>query len=160
MCSGFGKVYGVSRSSGNSGTAQMKDLVGPGNINLTNCGSVKIIKQTMLGHQPELRLHVEPGRCADVCSGDTTPAVFDLNDTGNAGKTLGSTAAAQNSAGNTESCTNVPQGSYTVTEGANPSGFAFDSVTCTSRGTGTSTSTSGKVASITLAGGGSVTCPT
>ena len=29
QCRTFGKVYGVSRSSGNSGTAQMKDLAGP-----------------------------------------------------------------------------------------------------------------------------------
>ena len=37
VCTGFGKTYAVSRSSGNSGTAQMKDLVGPGNINIANC---------------------------------------------------------------------------------------------------------------------------
>jgi hypothetical protein len=43
-CESFGKVYGVSRSSGNSGEAQMKDLVGPGNITITNCGSLLIHK--------------------------------------------------------------------------------------------------------------------
>ena len=31
---------------GNSATAQMKDLVGPGDVNITNCGTVTIIKQT------------------------------------------------------------------------------------------------------------------
>ena len=43
-CESFGKVYGVSRSSGNSGEAQMKDLVGPGNITIANCGSLLIHK--------------------------------------------------------------------------------------------------------------------
>ena len=36
-CESFGKAYGVSRSSGSSGTAQMKDLVGPGDFTLSNC---------------------------------------------------------------------------------------------------------------------------
>ena len=45
-CDSFGTVYGVSRSSGNSGTAQMKDLVGPGNFRLSNCGTVIIKKET------------------------------------------------------------------------------------------------------------------
>jgi hypothetical protein len=45
-CVAFGNAFGVSRSSGNSGTAQMKDLVGPGEINITNCGRVIIRKLT------------------------------------------------------------------------------------------------------------------
>ncbi len=45
-CTAFGKTYAVSRSSGNSATAQMKDLVGPGDINITNCGRVIIRKVT------------------------------------------------------------------------------------------------------------------
>ena len=36
----------MSRISGNSSTAQMKDLVGPGDINITNCGRVIIRKVT------------------------------------------------------------------------------------------------------------------
>jgi hypothetical protein len=36
-CASFGKAYAVSRSSGNSAQAQMKDLVGPANFLLTNC---------------------------------------------------------------------------------------------------------------------------
>ena len=91
------------------------------------------------------------------CTSDTTPASFTLNDTGNSGKTLGSTAAAQNSAGNTESCSNVPSGTYTVTEGADPNGFAFDSLTCTDSN-GNSTSKSTKTATITVVGGGSTVC--
>jgi hypothetical protein len=38
-CNSFGKVYAVSRSSGSSGTAQMKDLVGPGNFTIANCSA-------------------------------------------------------------------------------------------------------------------------
>ena len=45
-CTAFGKAYAVSRSSGNSGTAQMKDLVGPGDVDITNCGNVIIRKVT------------------------------------------------------------------------------------------------------------------
>ena len=36
-CERFGTAYAVSRSSGSSSTAQMEDLVGPVNINLSNC---------------------------------------------------------------------------------------------------------------------------
>ena len=46
-CLTFGKAFGVSRSSGNSGTAAMKDLAGPGDISISNCGQVIIRKQTI-----------------------------------------------------------------------------------------------------------------
>lgn len=46
-CFTLGKVFAVSRSSGNSGTAAMKDLVGPGNISISNCGQVIIRKVTV-----------------------------------------------------------------------------------------------------------------
>jgi hypothetical protein len=46
VCLAFGKAFGVSRSSGNSATAQMKDLVGPGDVNIANCGRVIIRKVT------------------------------------------------------------------------------------------------------------------
>lgn len=51
-CSAFGKAYAVSRSSGNSATAQMKDLVGPGNVDLKNCGAVVIRKVTVPNPDP------------------------------------------------------------------------------------------------------------
>jgi uncharacterized protein YaiE (UPF0345 family) len=35
---------------------------------------------------------------------------------------------------NTEDCTNVVAGSYTVTEGAEPANFTFESLTCTDNG--------------------------
>lgn len=161
-CNSFGRAYAVSRSSGSSATAQMKDLGGPINFNLTNCGSIKIIKQTDprgLNQAFDFTSNIAGGQLS--CTGDATPAAFALNDTGNAGKTLGSSDAAQNSAGNTESCTNVPAGSYNVFESTlDPTGFAFDSVTCSASGTGTSATTDQALrkAAITMAGGGSVTC--
>jgi hypothetical protein len=45
-CVSFGRAFGVTRSSGNSGVAQMKDLVGPADINITNCATVIIRKVT------------------------------------------------------------------------------------------------------------------
>ena len=51
-CTAFGKAFAVSRSSGNSATAQMKDLVGPGDINITNCGNVIIRKVTVPSPDP------------------------------------------------------------------------------------------------------------
>jgi Prealbumin-like fold domain len=49
QCVNFGKGFAVSRSSGNSSQAQMKDLVGPGEVNIRNCGTVNIHKQDDLG---------------------------------------------------------------------------------------------------------------
>lgn len=152
VCEAFGSVTGASRSSGNSGTAQMKDRVGPGAFALTNCGTVKIIKHTdPRGVDQAFPFTSTLAGSQISCTADTTPAAFSLNDKDN---------TTADSAANTETCTNVPAGSYTVTEGANPSGFVFTSVTCTASGTGTSASTAAgsKVASITMAGGGSVTC--
>jgi hypothetical protein len=45
-CVAFGQGYAVSRSSGNSAQAQMKDLVGPGTLDINNCGRVIIHKVT------------------------------------------------------------------------------------------------------------------
>jgi hypothetical protein len=38
-CTTFGKAWAVSRSSGNSSTAAMEDLVGPGSFNVSNCAT-------------------------------------------------------------------------------------------------------------------------
>jgi hypothetical protein len=151
-CNSFGKAYAVSRSSGNSGQAQMKDLVGPANFNLTNCGQIKIIEHTAprgLNQNFSYTSNIAGAQLS--CTADTTPATFTLNDS----------AGVDNST-NTETCANVPAGSYTVTEGADPAGFTFTDLSCTATGTGTSaTPASGnatRTASITMAGGGNVTC--
>ena len=44
-CTAFGQVEVVSRSSGNSGTAAMEDLVGPGKVDIDNCRPVTITSQ-------------------------------------------------------------------------------------------------------------------
>ena len=41
-CISFGRVEAVSRSSGNSGTASMEDLVGPGLLDIDNCRDATI----------------------------------------------------------------------------------------------------------------------
>jgi hypothetical protein len=154
-CTGFGKVFGVSRSSGNSGTAQMKDLVGPGTISLSNCGTIIIKKRSNpRGLDQNFDFTSNIAGSTLNCSPDSAPASFTLND--KAGATGDSTAAG----GNTETCLNVPAGTYAVTEGADPAGFAFDSYSCSASGTGTSytSGATAKQVSITIAGGGSVTC--
>jgi hypothetical protein len=46
QCTSFGQTEGVSRSSGNSGQAAMEDLVGPGHIRISNCGTLNVKKVT------------------------------------------------------------------------------------------------------------------
>src|ERR687884_2012550 len=45
-CAALGSVYTVSRSSGDSGTATMKDFIAPQKVNINNCGTIKIKKVT------------------------------------------------------------------------------------------------------------------
>lgn len=157
QCLTFGKAFGVSRSSGNSGTAQMKDLIGPGDFTLQNCGDITIIKRTdPRGENQSFdftsNITTATAGTQLSCTADATPAAFSLNDDGNTN--------SDNTA-NTEECTNVLPGGYSVTEGADPTGFEFDSLECTASGTGTTAGQSApgsKTANITLGAGGSVTC--
>jgi hypothetical protein len=165
-CESFGTAFAVSRTSGQSSDAQMKDLVGPAPFTLQNCGTVNIIKQTSprgLDQNFSFTTNLAGSQlsCDETLSGTLPNRTFTLNDTGNTGKTLGSAADAQNSDGNTQNCLNVPAGSYTVTEGADPTGFTFNDVSCTpSTGAsrGEQDATNPRQANITLAGGGTVTC--
>ena len=124
QCESFGNAYAVSRSSGNSGPAQMKDRVGPAPFIIQNCGTVKIIKQTdPRGLNQEFSFTSTLAGTQLSCTqtaGTETPTSFSLNDTGNSAKTLGSKLDTQNSPANTQTCTNVPTGSYTVSESAKP----------------------------------------
>jgi Prealbumin-like fold domain len=148
VCSAFGQVEGVSRSSGNSGQAAMEDLVGPGHINLSNCGQVTIIKHTdPRGINQNFSYTSNLSGSTLSCTPDTAPASFTLNDGA--------------STTNTEDCTNVPIGSYTVTEGAEPPGFALGSLTCqaTGSGSGSQDASNPFQANITIAAGSDhVTC--
>jgi hypothetical protein len=84
------------------------------------------------------------------CPGKTSAGVqadgsFCLNDAGN---------STGDSAGNTVFNNVLQTGTYTVTEGADPSGFTFENLSCT----GGTTSTNGKTATINLAPGDQVVC--
>lgn len=146
-CDTFGTAFGVSRSSGSSATAQMKDLVGPAPFMLTNCGTVKIIKHTdPRGINQSFGFTSTVGGTSANGTVNNTP--FSLNDNGN---TTG------DSTGNTRLMTNVPPGSYTVTENdPSSSGFALESLTCTTGGS--QDSTNALQANITIAAGDTVTC--
>jgi Prealbumin-like fold domain len=154
-CAAFGQVEGVSRSSGNSGQAAMEDLVGPGHINLTNCGEVKIIKHTNPRGVDQNFDYTSTLAGSELTCSQPSPETatsFTLNDAGN---------TTDDSAANTQDCTKVPIGNYTVTEGADPNGFAFDSLSCTATGSGTGSQdgTVAKQANIAIvAGGDTVTC--
>ncbi|GGU21487.1 MSCRAMM family protein [Lentzea flava] len=107
VCEGFGKAYAVSRSSGQSSTAQMKDLVGPGNVNIRNCGSVAVTK---LGSD----------------GGSQAGAVFTLyNGTGTGGTVVG-TCTVQANGSCTPAFTDLPVGTYTLDETTIPAGYDKD----------------------------------
>lgn len=107
VCEGFGKAYAVSRSSGQSSTAQMKDLVGPGNVNIRNCGSVSVTK---LGSD----------------GGSQVGAVFTLYNGPDLTGTIAGTCTVQASGACTPTFTNVPVGIYSLDETTVPAGYDKD----------------------------------
>ncbi len=161
-CAAFGSTFVRSRSSA-SFTAEVKDFIAPIPVNISNCGSIKIIKHTDPRGKDQVFSYMSnlpaeaPGTVDGVpqggvaCPGNSTAGIqadgsFCLNDKGN---------STGDSAGNTVyTGTTLPAGTYTVTEGADPSGFTFESLSCT----GGTTSTSGKTATINLAPGDTVVC--
>jgi hypothetical protein len=157
-CKSFPQTVWGSRSSGSSFVSTTKDIAVE-NHTISNCGSITIIKQTdprgidqkFSFTSANLKLNEDADAGGVACTQGGTAGVaadgsFCLNDTGNSGKTLGSTDAADNSTGNTVTESDLFPGTYTITEGADPSGFAFDKVTCT----GGTTSTVGKTVTVTL----------
>jgi hypothetical protein len=135
-CDSFGSGYVKSRSS-TAFTSEIKDFIAPVSLHFSNCGKLTIIK------------HTSPRGLDQSFSYSTTgglsPGTFSLNDTGN---TTG------DSAGNTQVFDSLHTGTYTVTEGADPSGFAFNNVSCV----GTGGSTSGRTATAVIVGGSDITC--
>jgi len=107
VCTAFGKTYAVSRSSGNSATAQMKDLVGPGNINITNCGRVIIRKVTDPSPDPTSTSF------AYTTTGGLSPSTFNL--TNGQSRDYGGS---------------VPQGAYSVTETDPGPDFTLSNLNC------------------------------
>jgi hypothetical protein len=163
QCKAFPQTIWESRSSGSSFVSTTKDI-SIENHTISNCGEIKIIKQTnprgidkTFSFTSNLLPNTSAGGVPCTTGGSAGVAAdgsFCLNDAGNAGKTLGSAAPADNSTGNTVDENNLSPGTYTVTEGADPSGFAFGSVSCT----GGTTSTTGKQVTITLGVGDVVVC--
>jgi hypothetical protein len=129
VCKTFGSAYLKSRAS-DSFTAALKDFIAPIPVNISNCGSIIIRKVTV--------------------NGDST---FDYTTTGGLSP---STFSLSN--GGSRTYVDVNSGSYSVTESAPPAGWTFDSLVCTASGAGTSVSTTGPTANITMAGDGLVDC--
>jgi hypothetical protein len=162
-CKAFPQTVWESRASGSSFVSSTKD-VSVENHTISNCGEIKIIKQTnprgidkKFSFTSNLLPNTSAGGVACTTGGSAGVAAdgsFCLNDAGNAGKVLGSATAANNSTGNTVDENNLNPATYTVTEGADPSGFAFASITCTGGGT----TVTGRSVSINLTVNGSVVC--
>jgi hypothetical protein len=112
-CAAFGHMYAVSRTSGNSANAQMKDLVGPGKVNIANCGKVIIRKATDPSPDPT------DSSFGFTSTGGLVPAAFSLKD--GQSRDYGS---------------NVFSGNYTVTE-TDPGAlnFQLSDVDCTASST-------------------------
>jgi hypothetical protein len=160
-CKAFGSAFLKSRASA-SFPAEVKDFIAPIPVNINNCGSIKIIKHTdprgkdkTFSYTSNLPAEA-PGTVNGVpqggvaCPGNSSAGVqsdgsFCLNDSGN---------STSDNAANTVYNNALQAATYHVTEGADPSGFTFESLTCT----GGTTSTVGKTATITLAPGDAVTC--
>jgi hypothetical protein len=140
-CESFGKVYAVSRSSGNSGTAQMKDLVGPANFRLANCATVIIHKVT----DPSGDTTTSFGYTTNVTTNpSTTTSPFSLKD------------------GETNTIANVnPASSLNVTEGDPGSSYSLASINCaasTVPAANYSTSTTTRAVTFSIAGGETLEC--
>ncbi|WP_436495285.1 prealbumin-like fold domain-containing protein [Actinokineospora sp. HUAS TT18] len=129
VCKTFGSAYLKSRAS-DSFTAALKDFIAPVPVNISNCGSIVIHKVTVNGDST----------FAYTTTGGLSPSTFNLSN------------------GGTRTYTDVNSGAYTVTESAPPSGWTFESLVCTASGAGTSVTTSGATANITMAGDGLVDC--
>lgn len=157
-CVAFGSAFLKSRASASFGS-EVKDFIAPVPVNISNCGEVHIIKHTDprgLNQTFSYTSNIpNPVGTSDTphCTSDSTPSSFTLNDSGNTG--------TNNNLGvNTEDCTKVLAGSYTVTEGAEPANFTLESLTCnaTTGSSGAQDSTNPSQANITIIPEGSVTC--
>lgn len=149
-CKAFGSAFLKSRSSA-SFPAEVKDFIAPKPVNISNCGEIRVIKKTSPRGANQKFNFASTIPQSSTCVQTEDPSAFTLNDKGN---------STSNSTENTEKCTNVPAGTYTVTEGADPAGFTFNNYACVAEGTGTSY-TSGetpKQVSITVAPNGLATC--
>jgi hypothetical protein len=126
-CFGFGSAYLKSRSS-DSFTSAVKDFIAPIPVNISNCGSIHIKKQT----NPDGATQ----SFAFTTTGGLTPSTFNLID------------------GGTQDFNDVAAATYTVSETAPTDPWEFEKIECT----GGSTSISSRTVTITLAANDDVTC--
>src|SRR5215469_5706841 len=130
ICEAFGSAFLKSRASA-SFTAEVKDFIAPVAVNISNCGTIKVTKETE--------------------NGDAT---FNYSTTGNL---IPPTFTLSNNQTRIYGPGTVLPGNYSVTE-ASLAGWSLKSLACTATGNGTSSSTSGPTASITMAPQGEVDC--
>jgi Prealbumin-like fold domain len=157
-CEAFGSAFLKSRSS-SSFPAEVKDFIAPQPVNISNCGTVNIIKHTdPRGINQDFGFNSTipnpaAGSTTPDCSLDTTPSSFTLND--DAG--LDPPSPITTGTANTEHCANVPAGSYTVTENSPlPANFVLESLSCTTGGS--QDATNPLQANITVVPNSTVTC--
>jgi hypothetical protein len=128
-CEPFASAYVKSRSS-TSFNSEIKDFIAPVELQFNRCGKLTIIK------------HTDPGGLNQdfgyTTTGGLSPATFTLNDAGT----------------DTQVFDPLQPGTYTVTEGDDPVGFVFESLTCVGAGG----SSAGKVATAVIVGGSDITC--
>jgi hypothetical protein len=128
-CEPFSTAYIKSRAS-TSFNSEIKDFVAPIPITFSSCGKLTIIK------------HTNPGNIDQdfgyTSTGGLSPDTFTLNDAGV----------------DTIVFDQLQPGMYTVTEDADPVGFAFASLDCV----GTGGSESGRTATAVITGGSDIVC--
>ena len=152
-CEAFGSAFLKSRSSA-SFPAEVKDFIAPQPVNISNCGAINIIKHTdPRGINQDFGYTSTIPATPSECSLDLTPDSFTLNDSAG----VDPSPPILTGTANTEHCDSVPAGTYTVTEGADPANFAFESLVCMAENGGSFT-TSGKTATITVTPDSTVTC--
>jgi hypothetical protein len=153
-CSSFATTFVKSRSSSAFG-AEVKDFIAPIPTTISNCGEIKIIKNTdprNIDQDFSYSTNVHSGSATGAATFSKAPdstgitTTFTLNDGAN--KT------------NTEDITKVPVGSYTVTEGSEPPNFTLKSLTCTASAgsSGSQDGTNPSQANISVIADGLVTC--
>jgi hypothetical protein len=135
-CTSFGQVEGVSRSSGNSGTAAMEDLVGPGTISISNCGTLIVKKVTDPSPDPTNQSF---SFSVDGTPAPPSPTTFP--------KTFSLLNGQMNS-------TQVFPGTYSAAESV-PANWTLTGATCDN---GSGTLTASKISGITVTLGETVTC--
>jgi Prealbumin-like fold domain len=174
-CETLGSAWVKSRSSGDSFVSELKDIIAPIPVHISNCGEIRIVKHSDPRGQDQVfgfnstipnPSGTITSSSSPYCQADTKPN-GSYTGSGDGGFALNDSAGVDNfgpsppRSANILDCINVQPGTYTVTEGADPGSFSFTALSCSATGTGTSASQDAntpKQANITIAGGGVATC--